>query len=255
MKRILSLLVIFTALIGANAKDSRGANIDPALDDLIRSYMPWQSAEFSGKLRMDGLGISPTVKMYMVYDSLIQVSVRVPLLGEVGRLELSCSEILIVNKMKHTYCKESTDNLMRSYPTVIQDLQSLFLARVTVLGAGQLGLQNYNIVDLEKPNGDTFRIIPSTDGVAELSYWYEVGSNGRTQLLNFELQGIANGEVKYSYENRGMDMDILFVQKGKRREIDLDFSTVKWGGSKMSAINLSGYKRQDIKTFINSSTH
>lgn len=253
MKKIIVLIIVFASWFGVSAQTaSTIGDINPALDDIIRSYLPWQSAEFNGKLKMDGLPISPTIKMYMEKDSLIQISVRASILGEVARIDLTRGNILVVNKMKRTYLSESTDNLMQAYPGLISDLQSLFLARVTVLGEGQLDYTNYNVVELQDTDKDLWKVIPATDGLSDLGYWYLVNKSSRTQSLNIELPGTLAAEIDYAYANRGMRMDFNIDTDGKKIELGLDFSSVKWGGSRMAPANLNNYTRQDIKTFVKS---
>ena len=97
-KTLICFLLALTMAVPACAQ-----NFNAVINDIIDSYMPWQSAEFSGKLKTDKLPVSPNVKIYMVRDSLLQISVRAPLLGEVGRLNLTHDEVLVVNKMKKIY--------------------------------------------------------------------------------------------------------------------------------------------------------
>lgn len=62
----------------------RAQDFTPILNNIINSYTPWTSAEFSGKVKTDKLPVSPTIKMYMVRDSLIQISARCALVGRGG---------------------------------------------------------------------------------------------------------------------------------------------------------------------------
>lgn len=253
MNRITSLLLaIIISVSGAYAQMSgAGTSIEPVIEDLIRSYMPWQSVEFNGKIKYDKLPVNPTVKMYMECDSLIQISVRAPLVGEVGRLELTRGNITVVNRMKRTFFSESTDNLMDMYPGIISDIQSIFLARVTVLGSGQLGYDNYDTVSVEEDREGNWMVIPQSRGIADLRYGYIVGPNSRTKALEIILKKYFELEVLYSYAGRGLQMQINAKTK-KDFHAELDFSSVKWGGTRMSPVKVDNYTRMSLKDFIKS---
>lgn len=254
MKKILGLIATLIFSINfASAQDvAVYQNIDPVLQDIIRSYSPWSSVEFNGKLKYEKLPVNPTVKMYMVRDSLIQISVRASLLGEIGRLELTRDHITVVNRMKRTYFKESADNLMEMYPGIIGDIQSIFLARVTVLGQGQLGYDNVEVVSIEEDRDGGWIVIPRSDGISGLRYGYLVGSNSRTQALDAVLKNLFELEVLYSYANKGMTMQINVDAKKKKFNASLEFSSVKWGGSLMSPVKLDNYTRMSLKDFFKS---
>lgn len=223
------------------------------LEDIVRSYKPWISAEFNGKLVMDKLPVSPTVKMYMMRDSLIQISVRVPLLGEVGRCVMTKNEITVVNRMNKTYCRESTDKIREIDPSFLSDLQSIFLARVTVFGSGELGYEDFNLIGVQENGGEGWFLIPTPDEMpGNVSYGYMVGSNSRTQALVVETPRDDSLQVRYTYLNGGMQMLCEASSKGKKFTSKLDFSSVKWGGTRMTDVNLDSYTRLAAKDFMSS---
>lgn len=267
MKKITYLLAAIVAVMTfyapASAKtvlkeeiytEGSATSANPVIDDIIRSYMPWTSAEFNGKLKYDKLLISATVKIYMVRDSFLQISARAPLLGEIGRLTLTPEELIIVNKMKRTYCKESARNLMEIYPSALSDIQSILLARVTRLGDGELDGHNRGSFSIEEDKEGGWLVIPSpSGGLADLRYGYVVGANSRTKALMATLSGQGTLQVRYTYPGRGVNMKIDFERSNKKKfAADLEFSSVKWGGSAMSPIKLDNYNRVSIKEFIGS---
>ena len=256
MRKLLILTTLLISSLCANALSLYGQpDIEPAIEDIIRSYAAWQNVEFNGKIRLESLPVTPTVKMYMERDSLIQISLREPLVGEVGRADITPSRVTLVNKLKRTYCSESAAQLMELYPSFISDLQSIFLARVTVLGSGQLGYENFEAVSIEEDGEGGWILVPESKGIADLKYGYVVGPNSRTQALVAELSKIGSLEVLYSYLNGGMQMQIDAQKPGKKKfEVTFDFSSVKWGGSPMAPLNLSNYTRMDAKEFLKSVT-
>lgn len=257
-KIILVLSVILSAFAiesyGADkAKNSVASAPDPVIENIIRSYVPWTSAEFNGKLRCDKLPVSPTIKIYMVRDSLLQLSARAPLVGEVGRLTLTRDRLQVVNKLQRTYCSEPASQLFELYPNVLADLQSLLLARVVVLGQGELAGENSEAVEIEQDNGGGWMVIPVvSDQVIPFDYGYLVGSNSRTKAFLGTIPKQGSVQIIYSYANKGMTMEVGVDAKGKKTDLELEFNSVRWGGSEMSPIKLDNYRLVGIKEFISS---
>lgn len=256
MKKILSLVVWMLAIaafgsVAANDKSKIIAAPDPVIQDIIRSYQPWTSVEFSGKAHSDKLPLSPTVKMYMVRDSLIQISLRAPLIGEVGRLDLTCDRLTIVNKMSRTYCQEPAAKLIDLYPSILSDVQSLFLARVVVLGSGELSNDNSVMVDTEDDGNGDWMVIPNvSEGVIPFNYGYLVSPASRTKAFLGTIPNQGSVEIIYSYPGRGMTMDVSVNAKGKKTDVELELNSVKWGGSAMAPIKLTNYRQVSVKEFL-----
>lgn len=248
-KTLICFLLALTMAVPACAQ-----NFNAVINDIIDSYMPWQSAEFSGKLKTDKLPVSPNVKIYMVRDSLLQISVRAPLLGEVGRLNLTHDEVLVVNKMKKIYCQEPAEKLFDIYPSFLPDIQSLLLARIMILGSGELGMENSMAVEVDDDGEGDWLVVPQTEpGAIPFNYGYMVGAGSRTKALVATVPGKGSLEIQYTYLNRGMQMQIaLDRDKGKKFEAQLDFSSVRWGGSEMVPLKLGNYTKVSVKDFIGS---
>lgn len=248
-KIILALLCVLAFAVPSGARDA-----GQVTEDIIVSYQPWHSAEFSGKLRSDRLPLSPTVKMYMVRDSLLQISVRAPLIGEVGRLSVTRDEFLAVNKMKRVYCLEPAESLFDIWPTLLSDLQCLFLARVAILGSGELDADNEAIVEIGEDGEGNWLLLPRTDsGALPFNYGYIVGPGLRTNAMMAAVPGKGSLAIEYAYRDRGEQMKITLDRNGGRSfEAELDFSTVRWGGSAMTPVRLGGYTKVGLKEFIGS---
>lgn len=259
MNRIIK--IIFTIMLLASshlmwAQNDNASAIDVAavMSDITSAYQPWENVEFNGKLRYAKLPISPSVKMYMVRDSLIQISLRVPILGEQARITVDRDCITAVNKMKGTYCCESMDNLQKLYPGIISDIQSIFLSRVVILGMGEMKGEHAEIIGIEPDGEDGWLIIPITEpGLIDFNYGYDVTSSGRNKAFMAALPG-KNIDISllYSYPGSGECLDLDLNIKGKQIKGQLDFSSVRWGGSEMSPIKLEKYKRMSLKEFISS---
>ena len=99
MKRLLniflSLLFIASATPRMAAQDNDGfqpVRLDEkaerkAAAKITAYYDDWKTVTLSGKLHIDGLPISPSAKIYMERGKKLVISLRAPLLGEVGTLE------------------------------------------------------------------------------------------------------------------------------------------------------------------------
>ena len=173
-----------------------------------------------------------------------------PFLGEVGRVEITPETLTAVNKYNKTYVRESMTNLMGIYPGLLGNLQSLFLARMVILGQGEFNLENLDEV-IFAPIEDGQWVLMPKDEESQLKYGYVVLPNGRTgALFGFLENRPENVTLAYGY-NGGMQMNVE-IDKGKGKNITgtLDFSSVKWGGNPMSAINLDRYRKVSLAQFV-----
>lgn len=256
-KTIFSLLLCMCTLFGASGAEKNtstlsGPDAMPVVLDILNSYSPWKKVEFSGKVSTPGLPVNPSLKIYMEKDSLIQISARVPFLGEVAKVHMSPDEILMVNKHNKTYVRENPEGALDMYPGLISDMQSLLLARIVILGKGELSLANYQAIQLQKGADTEWIVLPSEqEAIDELSYGYLVSATGRTQALMAAMSKLGTLEMQYAYKNRGEQIDLTIERKsGKKITANLNFESVKWGGNRMSEPDLSKYERVSISKFM-----
>lgn len=245
------------------------ADVDPdairkeALGAILPNYREWNTAMLNGKLRLQGLPISPSIKIFMQKGQKISISVRASIMGEVARIDLSGDSILAVNKMKRTYCLESIGNLRYDYPGLINDIQSLLLGRVVILQVGELTADNSEALDYAA--GDPYD---------ENSYWYLDFPKNRTETDDFTyrytitsageiskmLVALAAGEhdyalnLDYKYSSRNRDMDITFCKDDTPKfSTRIAFDAVEWEAKPLSPIELtSKFTKLGIKDFIRS---
>lgn len=224
------------------------------VNKILNGYTEWQSASFTGKLRtsMLKLPVSPTVKIYMEKGELIQLSVSAPFIGEVGRAEITPSEVLVVNKYKKTYVRESAEAAMSRGRGLLDEVQNLLLGRIVILGKGELSMGLLKDVLFEPENNGEWVVVPNREGEESgLQYGYVVNSNGRTQVLYGMMQGrTETATLTYDYSGGGMELGLDLQLPKKRIEGQLDFSSVKWGGNRMSSINLDRYQKVTFSEFV-----
>ena len=225
------------------------------VNKILNGYTDWKSASFTGKLRtgMLKLPVSPTVKIYMEKGELLQLSVSAPFIGEVGRAEITPSEVLVVNKYKKTYVRESAEAAMSRDRGLLGEVQSLLLGRIVILGKGELSMGLLKDVLFERENNGEWIVVPDSEGeeASGLQYGYVVNANGRTQVLYGMMQGrTETATLMYDYAGGGMTLGLDLQLPKKRIEGQLDFSSVKWGGNRMSSINLDRYQKVTFSEFV-----
>ena len=249
----ISLILACVMYVSADKKQQGDVLVENVTnEDIVLSYPEWQNVEFSGKVAADKLPIKPTVKIYMVRDSLIQLSARVPLMGEVARVTLTPHKVSLVNKYKKTYCEEDAAHLMELYPSGLGDLQSLLLARAVVLGQGEIDGPVSELADVNLLDNGNLTVIPFTEpGLVPFSYGYLLSPSLRTLATLVNIAGKAAIELQYTYEDRGMQIDALYDNmKGKKVNVKLDFNSVKWGGREMPPVKTAGYTKLGLKDFF-----
>ncbi len=196
-----------------------------AIENIINRHTPWQKLLLNGKLRDAGLPLSVSLRIYMENAKRILLSARAPFVGEALRIDLSCDSIIIINKMKKTYCRESAEGLLDFYPGAIADFQSLLLARLVVPGEGELSQENRGLIEIGQGE-DGYIILPKADdNPSALFFAYRTDAEGR---LSSQTLAIKDKElsINYSYSRNGAYVMRLLLS-GLRRDIraTLDFDT------------------------------
>ncbi|MDE6144531.1 MAG: DUF4292 domain-containing protein, partial [Muribaculaceae bacterium] len=131
---LVSLLASFVSAFAQTPLDDERK--EAVVDSITRGEIEWESLTLAGKFRMNGLPVSPSVRIYMKRDSVILMSLRAPFVGEVGRAEIADSMILVVNKMNKTYVEEPIEKALAYYPGGISDIQNLLLGQAFIPGHG-----------------------------------------------------------------------------------------------------------------------
>lgn len=229
---------------------------DEAVMKALSTYPAWKSVEYNGNINYSGLPLKPSAKLYMVRDSLIQISVRAPFVGEVLKGEITPQGITVINKLKRTYCQESADNLMEIYPGIISDFQSLMLGRVVVFGEGELSETNAELVEVysaeeagagSELDAEWLFLPPQGEGMVDISCIFGITSGGRTSQLAVAVpsQNISL-LIDYIYSD-GLTINGSFTKGGKTTSAKLQFNSVKWGGSPVGSMNVpTNYKRTNV---------
>lgn len=267
--------VVIETAQAEEATDSIGYDDDPAffvdpapedvrqsaLETILPNYNDWTVAQLSGSLKLKGLPVTPSIKIYMEKGKKISISIRASFLGEVGRIDVAGDSILAVNKMKRTYCVQKFGNIKYDYPDIISDVQSLLLDRVVIPQAGELNQNNADFVDFNLiDSGEIGWIIDFPKGLSSttaMGMRYAINADGLiSQLVGFMLtsehESVLN--LQYTYRSNGYDMAITFIKDEKPQfSTVVNFDPVQWEGNEPAPVQLnSRYKQMELKDFIRS---
>ncbi len=153
------------------------------LKAMTADYKDWKTVELNGRITSIKFFIKPSVKLFMKRGESLMISVRVPLKGEVARLEADKDSVLVVNKLNNTYVRESLEQASKLADITLSDLQDVFIGRVFIAGKGTLTKKDGKRADLYA-DGDGFLVVPS--GQPEDSmfrYGFNAYRDGRVSLL------------------------------------------------------------------------
>lgn len=218
-------------------------------------YENWDAATLEGKLKMRGLPLSPSLKIIMLKDSIINISIRAPFVGEAARIEMTVDSILAVNKMKKTYVKEGIDNFLQYYPGGIGDVQNLLLGRFFLPGVDLAESDLEELVSIYYED-DQFNVIPKSpveiDGI---KYGFVVDRlfNPIMLVILPETDKEIEVSVLYKYNLKGKDIQISYNENGKNLEAVLELKDPEWKAEIPKPIDLEKkYRQMSLKEFISS---
>lgn len=232
-----------------------------ALETILPNYNDWTVAQLNGTLKLKGLPVTPSIKIYMEKGKRISISIRASLLGEVGRIDVDGDSILAVNKMKRTYCVQKFGNIKYDYPDIISDVQSLLLDRVVIPKAGELKEGNADFIDINLGGSDEIAwILDFPKGLSSsdtMGMRYAINTNGLiSQLIGFLItedhESVLN--LAYAYRTNGYDMAITFIKDEKPQfSTIVNFDPVQWEANTPTPVQInSKYKQMGLKDFIHS---
>lgn len=227
------------------------------VDSVASAWDDWSSVTLEGKLKMPGLPLTPSVKMYMERDSCIMISLRAPLFGEVGKAEITDSTILVVNKMKKVYVEESIDSLRAIYPGDLADLQEIFLGRISFPNLGLLSHDFEESIDVFVDEEGFFSLVTNDDSAKyeDVSYGYVVSPDYWPVALLVLPENKPDTSVTFSFDFFEEGYDLIFSYQSDRKNLRavMEFNEPDWTGKPMDKIKLgSKYRRVDLHEFLHS---
>lgn len=259
MKKLFAIFFIFVSFFSVAGTQTplEGQLRDEALTRILSGYDDWTSVALSGKIQIPNLplGIKPSVKIWMKRGESMMISLRAPVMGEIGRAELSADSLLLVNKMKNYYCKEALADVLRSVPATLDDLQSLVLARVALLGSGQLTQADDSAVSLMAAADGSYMLVPVDARQPQGGeYGYLVRPDGKIQALIVSIAGKKEPvTVIYDYTISGGYELLATVPGGALKEITFSLDRPTWGAAPFAPFRPdSKFKRLSFAQFFKS---
>lgn len=252
------LLLMLTSHVGMRSQSILPA--EAKMEFLQRVTEPWQdnwqTLQLEGKLKMEGLPLSPTLKIYMERDSVLICSVRAPLFGEVGRMEIIGDKFLLVNKMKKVYVSLSLADFSRFYPGSLSDFQDLLLGRMVMPGTGLLSIDNNEAIDVYLDEENRFAVVPSPQNMQEgYVYGYVVSEEFVPELLLVLPATEEENEIdiNYQFNNNNYIIDAVWISPDKTLEAVLELKYPVFAPSPIEPMQFGNkYREVTISQFLKS---
>lgn len=218
-------------------------------------FFPWQTVNLQGKLKMKGLPFSPTIKIFMQKDSLIDISIRAPFVGEAGRIEITPDSILAYNKMNKTYVSESIQGVRNFYPGGINDLQNLLLGRFFLPGIDVNAVDLSDFVEIYYEDNQ-YNVIPKGEAEIEgLKYGFVVDDSFNPLMLIVMPSEKVDTELyaTYTYTLQGYNLQIHYMNGDKGIEVIFEIKNPEWGGDAPKGVNIDKkWRKLNLIDFMNS---
>lgn len=212
---------------------------------ITSSYLAWQTVELNGSIHTDRLPLSPSVRIFMQRDQLLQISVRAPFVGEVARIDVTNDSITALNKLKRTYWVENLTDAVAEFPLTLEAIQDLLLRRIFLLDAGTLSADNYNMVNISQET-DCWLVVPHRQPMnGRIQYGFMVddtGSLGATYVTTDT--GSHTALCEYITEKGKTNLEVSVETDGKLFFARLRLNEPKWDATPMKPARIkSGYRQ------------
>lgn len=225
-----------------------------AVDSIVSQWEDWDTVAINGKLKMAGLALNPSLRIYMQRDSAIFISLRAPFVGEVGRAEITDSTALVVNKMKKIYVEEPLQKVFSFYPGGLADLQDLLLARIALPGIGTLSHEVEEYVDMYAEEDGTMTLVVGEDfAIPGFNYGYVIfGDFLPVALLVLpEQYPDVTVTLTYEYYDKGYDLNFFYRSEKKNYQATLELDDPVWDEKPFDRISLnSKYRKVELQEFL-----
>lgn len=206
---------------------------------IAKTYTPWQKVSMKGKAKLEGLPVSLSVKIYMERTHSVIMSLSAPLLGEVGRVELTSDSVLLVNKKGKTYCKESIASYLSEFGASITDVQDLIMGRVFMLGYGTLTESNASMAEVSDGASDTWILTPKTQH-PHAQYGFTLYHDGLMLMAAaFTPDEKYLATAEYAHDKDGSDINFNFKFSKKTITLDLSLDNPNYSPEPLTPVAIS----------------
>lgn len=208
-------------------------------------YTQWQTVELNGSLQADKLLINPSVRIFMERNSMVQISVRAPFVGEAVRIDVTNDSIIAVNKLKHVYFAESLADVLADMPVNCGALQNLLLRRVFLPDGNPLSADNYSGVNISKED-DCWLIVPVDQPMnGEIQYGFMADDNGVLGATYFTTEDAMHTALCEYFDEKGKTLiDLTVESNSKVFFAGFNLNEPKWNASPMKPVQIKGNYRR-----------
>ena len=218
-------------------------------------YQPWDVVTLQGKLKMQGLPLSPSLKIFMKRDSLISISVSAPLVGEAARIVIDNDSVVAVNKMNKTYVQEGVADFLKYYPGGISDVQDLLLGRFFLPGFDVMEDDLDSLVEIFYEDNQ-FNVVPVGPAVIPgVDYGFVIDDQFNPLMLVILPESRPDIQIAafYKYKLQGYDLEFDYQEGAKNYQIIMELKEPQWSGSEPKEIDLNKkFRRLSFYDFIKS---
>ncbi len=240
------------------ANASRLLTIDEiavATDTIIANYdADWTDLTMQGKLSLDALPMSVSVKIYMKRGESIILSASAPFFGEVARVEANQDSITLINKHTRCYNVQPLDGLDVDRRAYLSDLQDVLLGQVAFPGHGRLTAENaLSSQWIALPTSEVLLYPSASLQTAGTEYGFVIDSltwQLRSFVLMLQQTGIVL-ETKYLYGEKGWTLGLEINLPKKKMSGEVQLSYPVYDGKPLEFTGLwSKYKKVDFKQLM-----
>lgn len=258
-KILLTVAVIFTYISAYAGGDPEPAPVAVSqkyqiVDSLTNGYYDWDAISMSGKLSSPMLPLTASLKVYMEKDSLVVITVSAPLVGEAARIEIDPDRALVVNKLKNSYSIVEMNDIESICPGGIEAVQNLLLARVSVIGSGELSSGDCSNIEIYDAGEDLWMLLPNQEiETAPFVYYYVLDKNP-LELDRFTVlaqDGDSQIDCFYTINERNTIINFITLVNGRNLEAQLQLNNPDTKVKPISRFELtSKYRQTDLKGIL-----
>lgn len=196
-----------------NGNVNKNWEFSSALSDVLKNELQYTNLTAKGSLELkNGNSGKKTSAIYkLIKDSVIQVSVRAPLLGEIFCAHLTPEDITIVDRIKGQYVSEkySESDFMKSIDFNFYNLQALLTDKLFAPGKQNIDKDDYNLFKMSKV---TDVLMLQTSGKQNISYNFAVDATERIVSVLVTKKDL-NSVLQFDYSEFVNDNEATYPTK------------------------------------------
>lgn len=210
-KTTISFLVLaIVVLIPACKSKKRAVDTDSytknwneknAIDDVLNNTFDFKSISTKGNLELkigeSGKRVGANYKI--IKDSIMQVSVRVPILGEAFRVDFTPDRVVIIDRLKGLYASErfADSKALKSIDLNYYNLQALLTNSLFIPGEKEVKKKDYSKF---KINAGNDMLMLQTAGKPDLMYSFAVDASEKIISLLVTKKSLDN-TLQFTYSD------------------------------------------------------